>query len=98
MHAQISPLIYIQVSIGEPHSPISVTQRGKESICPQFMIDEGHAAVGDHDFQCVSFTPSVNLVIDIEDPDIHQDEDVSIQNYYKGMHAVCNVVAFCRCY
>jgi hypothetical protein len=50
------------------------------------MIDEGHVAASDHDFHCVNFTPSVNLVIDIEDPDIHQDEDVSIQSYYKGMH------------
>jgi hypothetical protein len=49
------------------------------------MIDDGHAAAGDHDFHCVNFTPSVNLVVDIEDPDIH-GEDVSLQSYYKGMH------------
>jgi hypothetical protein len=84
-HTHTLILICMQVNIGEPHLPISVTQRGKASICPQFMIDDGHAAAGDHDFHCVNFTPSVNLVVDIEDPDIH-GEDVSLQSYYKGMH------------
>ena len=79
-HTHTLIFICLQVNVGEPHLPISVTQRGKASICPQFMIDDGHAAAGDHDFHyCVNFTPSVNLVVDIEDLDIH-DEDVTIQS------------------
>jgi hypothetical protein len=48
--------------------------------------DEGQVAASDHDFHSVNFTPGVNLVVDIEDRDIHRDEDVCIQSYYKGMH------------
>ena len=50
------------------------------------MIEEGHVAAGDYDFHCVNFTPGENLVVDIEDLDIHHDEDVCIQSYYKGMY------------
>ena len=83
--SNIAAIICLQVNIGEPHLPINITQRGKASICPQFMIDEGHFAADDHEFHCVNFTPNVNLVVDIEDPDIFHDEDVCIQSYYKGM-------------
>ena len=78
-------IICLQVNIGEPHLPIIITYRGKAKICPQFMIDEGRDAVDDHDFHSVICTPSVNLVVDIEDHDIHQNEDACIQIYYKDM-------------
>ena len=74
--------------MGEPHLPISLATRGKVTICPQSMIVDGHARAGDHDFHCVNFTPSVNLLVDMKDHSIHDDDD-GIQSFYKGVDSHC---------
>ena len=55
--------------------PITVVTRGKATICPQVLIDDGKASVGNHDFYCVNFTPSVNLIVDIKTPSSTSDVD-----------------------
>jgi hypothetical protein len=66
--------------------PISIASRGKATICPQVLIDDGYANVGDHDFHCVNFTPSVNLVVDVKDPSANEEVDDVLQSFYRGMY------------
>ncbi len=68
--------------------PISIALRGKATICPQVLIDDGHAAAGDHDFHCVNFTPSVNLIVDVKAPSTTLDDDDVLQSFYKGIYHV----------
>jgi hypothetical protein len=65
----------MQINMGEPHLPISLAARWKASICSQSMIDHGFARAGDHDFNCVNFTPSVNLLVDVKNPRTLEDDD-----------------------
>ena len=63
-----------QVNVGEPHLLISIASRGKGTICPQVIIDDGTTSACYHDFYCVRFTPSVNLIVDIKDPTNNADK------------------------
>ena len=60
--------------------PISITARGKASICPQ-RCNKAQA----EDFHCVNFTTSMNLVIDVKDPLDFSDVHKVLQSYYKGI-------------
>jgi hypothetical protein len=46
-------VIDAHIPVGEPHLPISIVTRGKATICPQALINDGKARDGDHDFHCV---------------------------------------------
>ena len=72
--------------------PISTASRGKAIICPQVLIDGGHANAGDHDFHCVNFTPSVNLIVDVKAPSGNEVVDDVLQSFYRGknMRVVLN--------
>ncbi len=72
--------------MGEPYLPIRIALRGKATICPQVLIDDGHAAARDHDFHCVNFTPSVNLIVDVKAPSITLDDDDVLQSFYRGIY------------
>jgi hypothetical protein len=71
------------VNVGEPHLPISIASKGKVTICSQVLIDDGTTSVGDHDFNCVNFMPSVNLVVDIKARTNNADEGEALQNFTK---------------
>ena len=75
----------MQINVGEPHLPISIAARGKATICPQVLIDEGQASAGDHDFHCVNFTPSVNLILDVKAPSSNEDAGEILQSFYRGI-------------
>ncbi len=64
--------------------PISIAARGKSTICPRSLIDDNTASAGDHDFHCVNFTPSVNLIVHVKDSLTLSDCDEVLQSYYKG--------------
>jgi hypothetical protein len=66
--------------------------KGKGIICPQVLIDGGHANAGDHDFHCVNFTPSVNLIVDVKAPSGNEVVDDVLQSFYRGknMRVVLN--------
>jgi hypothetical protein len=74
--------------MGEPHLPISIALRGKATICLQVLIDDGHAVVGDHDFHCVNFTSSVNLVVDFKAHSTTLDDYDVLQSFYRGIYHV----------
>ncbi len=63
--------------------PICIAARGKSLICPHYCNE---AQDGDHEFHCVNFTPSVNLIVDVKDTLDRSDVDEVLQIYYKGMH------------
>ena len=73
--------------MGEPHLPISIATKGKATICPRSLIDENQASAGDHDFHCVNFIPSVNLIVDVMDSLAQSDCDEVLQSYYRGTYA-----------
>ena len=64
--------------------PITVVTRGKATICPQVLIDDGKASAGDHDFHCVNFTPSVNLIVDINATSPNSEVNDVLQSFYRG--------------
>jgi hypothetical protein len=50
------------------------------------MIEDGLAQAGDHDFHCVNFTPSVNLIVDVEHSlDPFNVEEV-LNSFYRGIY------------
>jgi hypothetical protein len=74
--------------VGKPHLPISIALRENATICPQVLIDDGHVAAEDHDFHCVNFTPSVNLIVDAKAPRTTLDDDHVLQSVYRGIYHV----------
>ena len=78
--------------MGEPHLQISIATRGKATICPRSLIDENHASVDDHDFHCVNFTLSVNVIVDIKDSLAQSDCDEVLQSYYRGTYACFSIL------
>jgi hypothetical protein len=74
--------------------PVSIATRGKSTICPQAMIDEGKTGAGDHDFHCVNFTPSVNMIVDIKAPSSTADVGEVLQSFYRGMYVSVLMAVF----
>ena len=72
--------------MGQPHLPISISLRGNTTICPKVLIDDDRVAARDHDFHCVNFTPSVNLIVDVKASSTTLDVDDVLQSFYRGMY------------
>ena len=68
-------MFHNQVSIGEPHLPVSFGGRGWSNILPSKV----ESVAGDHDFHVVNFTLSVCIHVDIK-----PDEGKDMISYYKG--------------
>jgi len=64
--------------------PITVVTRGKATICPQVLIDDGKASAGDHDFHCVNFTTSVILIMDINATSPTSEVKEVLQSFYRS--------------
>ncbi len=64
-----------KISVGEPHLAVSFGGRGRCSILPA----DVKAIAGDHDFKCVSLTPSVTLRVEVQ-----PDEGEDGTSYYRG--------------
>ena len=62
----------------------SVVTRGKATICPQVLIDNGKASVGDQDFHCVNFTPGVHLIVDINATSSTSEANEALKICYRG--------------
>jgi hypothetical protein len=84
-----------RILVAEPHLPSSIATRENSTICPQAMIDEGKTGASDHDFICVNFTPSVNVIVDIKAPS--STADVGEAFLFKVSTGVCMCVCLWRC-
>jgi len=86
-----------QIPVGEPHVPVGIATRGKATICPQAIIDDGMASAGDHDFNCVNFAPSLNLIVDIKAPSSTSDVSEILQRFFKNLYVFVLMLAVFYC-